>query len=58
MPAVSQAQRRFLNARFGHAWVRQHHFDNKGRLPPYAKAHDKRKAALARLLAQRQTRRK
>jgi hypothetical protein len=58
MPAVSQAQRRFLNARFGHAWVRQHHFDNKGRLPAYAKTHDKRKAALARLLAQRQTRRK
>lgn len=35
MPAVSQAQRAFLNARFGHAWVKRHHFDNKGKLPHY-----------------------
>jgi len=33
MPAVSQAQRRYLNARFGHSWVKQHHFDNAGKLP-------------------------
>jgi hypothetical protein len=33
MPAVSEAQRRLLNAKFGHAWVRRHHFDNKGPLP-------------------------
>lgn len=33
MPAKSQAQRRFLNARFGHKWVKSHHFDNKGKLP-------------------------
>jgi hypothetical protein len=33
MPAKSQRQRAFLNARFGHSWVRRHHFDNKGKLP-------------------------
>ena len=38
MPAVSQAQREALNAKFGHAWVKQHHFDNKGmKLPESAK---------------------
>lgn len=29
MPAVSQAQREYLNAKFGHAWVVRHGFDNK-----------------------------
>jgi hypothetical protein len=33
MPAKSEAQRRKLNATFGHAWVKKHHFDNKGKLP-------------------------
>jgi hypothetical protein len=33
MPAVSQAQREALNAKFGHAWVKRHGFDNKGKLP-------------------------
>jgi broad specificity phosphatase PhoE len=33
MPARSQQQREYLNARFGHAWVKRHHFDNKGKLP-------------------------
>jgi hypothetical protein len=33
MPAVSEAQRRYLNWRFGHDWVKAHHFDNKGSLP-------------------------
>ncbi len=33
MPAKSEAQRRLLNAKFGHAWVKKHHFDNKGKLP-------------------------
>lgn len=28
MPAVSKAQSRFLNARFGHSWVKAHHFNN------------------------------
>lgn len=36
MPAVSQAQRSYLNARFGHAWVKKHGFDNPGKLPRYA----------------------
>lgn len=32
-PAVSEAQRRFLNATKGHDWVKEHHFDNEGKLP-------------------------
>lgn len=38
MPARSQAQRGYLNWRFGHAWVKRHHFDNKGSLPAKAPA--------------------
>ncbi len=49
MPAKSQAQREALNAKFGHAWVKKHHFDNKGKLParvkPKAKKKGKRKRA-------------
>lgn len=37
MPAKSQKQRALLNAKFGHAWVKAHHFDNKGKLPKYVK---------------------
>ncbi len=37
MPARSQKQRAFLNAKFGHKWVKAHHFDNKGKLPKQAK---------------------
>ena len=33
MPAKSEAQRRKLNAKFGHAWVKKYHFDNPGKLP-------------------------
>ena len=33
MPAESQAQRAYLYAHFGPAWVRAHGFDNKGPLP-------------------------
>jgi len=33
MPAKSEAQRKALNAKFGHAWVKKHHYDNKGKLP-------------------------
>lgn len=36
MPARSEAQRRYLNAKFGHDWVKKHDFDNKGRLPKRA----------------------
>jgi hypothetical protein len=35
MPATSQAQRAYLNMRFGHAWVKKHHFDNTGKLPAH-----------------------
>lgn len=37
MPARSQAQRAYLNAKFGHAWVKAHHFDNKGKLPAHVR---------------------
>lgn len=33
MPAKSEAQRKLLNARFGHDWVKKHHYDNAGKLP-------------------------
>ena len=36
MPAQSEAQRRYLNMRFGHKWVKKHGFDNKGKLPAHA----------------------
>lgn len=45
MPAVSQAQRGYLAAHFGAAWMRKHHFDNKGKLPQ----HVARKEALNRM---------
>lgn len=35
MPAVSEAQRRYLYAHFGEGWVKAHHFDNAGKLPMY-----------------------
>lgn len=43
MPAKSQKQRAFLNATKGHAWVKAHHFDNKGKLPKYVKPKRKTK---------------
>lgn len=33
MPARSEAQRRFIFARFGSAWAHAHGFANKGKLP-------------------------
>lgn len=44
MPAKSQKQRAFLNWKFGHApaWVKRHHFDNKGKLPKRVKRKKKR----------------
>lgn len=41
MPAKSQKQRAFLNWKFGHDWVRAHHFGNKGKLPARAKGKKK-----------------
>lgn len=37
MPARSEKQRRFLNFKFGHGWVKKHGFGNKGKLPKRAK---------------------
>ena len=37
MPARSQAQRAYLNAKFGHDWVKEHDFDNPGKLPKRSK---------------------
>ena len=38
MPAVSVEQSRFLNMKFGHAWVKAHHFDNSTKgLPEHVK---------------------
>ena len=35
MPAKSQAQRAYLNMKFGHDWVKKHGFDNTGPLPAH-----------------------
>ncbi len=43
MPAKSEAQRKLLNAKFGHAWVKKHHFDNAGKLPARVKGKTKGK---------------
>lgn len=43
MPAKSQAQRGYLYAHFGAAWVKKHHFDNKGKLPSHVKPAPERK---------------
>jgi hypothetical protein len=48
MPATSQKQRAFLNMRFGHAWVRRHHFANRGKLPTYAPGSQAGRRAAAR----------
>lgn len=40
MPAQSKAQSRFLNAKFGHAWVKAHGFDNSTKgLPVHKNPH-------------------
>ena len=43
MPAESQAQRAYLNQKFGHKWVKKHGFDNRGKLPEHVKHHPKPK---------------
>lgn len=38
MPVRSKAQSRLLNARFGHEWVKEHHFDQSTKgLPEHVK---------------------
>jgi hypothetical protein len=41
MPAKSKAQSKFLNRKFGHAWVKAHHFDNKVKGLPAKKSKKK-----------------
>jgi hypothetical protein len=55
MPARSEAERRYLNVKFGHAWVKAHHFDNPGKLPRRAKRkrHGKKHPGLARAVMNR-----
>jgi len=48
MPAKSEAQRRYLNAHFGHAWAKEHHFDNKGKLPARVKGKTRKKGSKKR----------
>ena len=48
MPAKSQAQRAYLNSHFGHAWVKAHGFDNKGKLPKHVKKKGKKTKARGR----------
>lgn len=43
MPARSQSQRAYLNARFGHDWVKRHHFGNKGKLPDHVDEEETKK---------------
>ena len=43
MPAKSQAQRAYLNATKGHAWVKAHHFDTKGKLPARVKGKSRKR---------------
>jgi hypothetical protein len=45
MPAVSQAQRAYLAAHFGIAWMKQHGFDNPGKLPAHVAKKKPKKAA-------------
>jgi hypothetical protein len=35
MPALSQAQRGYIFAKFGADWAKKHHFANKGKLPEH-----------------------
>ncbi len=42
MPARSEAQRKALYAKFGAAWCKEHHFDNKGKLPARVKPKGKK----------------
>jgi hypothetical protein len=53
MPAVSQAQRGYLAAKFGPAWMRKHHFDNKGQLPQHVGKGAARREALRRMRKKR-----
>lgn len=51
MPAVSQSQREYLFATKGKAWVKEHHFDNKGSLPAHVPKKKSKKSRTADLKA-------
>ena len=51
MPAVSDAQRKLLYARFGEAWVRRHHFDTKGKLPRYVRKRRRPRTPISQTIA-------
>lgn len=53
MPAKSEAQRRYLNMKFGHGWVKAHDFDNAGPLPEHVRTpgHPKHYDPIAKALA-------
>jgi hypothetical protein len=53
MPARSEAQRKLLNARFGHAWTKAHGFDNRGQLPQHVGKGAARREALRRMRKKR-----
>ena len=42
MPAKSQQQRKWAFARKGPKWAREHHFDNKGKLPKTSRKRKKK----------------
>lgn len=48
MPAKSQAQRAYLNWKFGHEWVKAHGFDTRGPLPKRVRVQKKRGRAPGR----------
>jgi hypothetical protein len=37
MPAKSQAQRGYLASKFGPEWMKEHHYDNPGKLPGHVR---------------------
>lgn len=53
LPARSEAQRRYLNAKFGHAWVKRHDFDNAGPLPARVGKKKRRARPLDKLMGAR-----
>lgn len=44
MPAKSEAQRKYLAANKGVKWMREHGYDNKGKLPARVKSVKKTKS--------------
>ena len=57
MPARSEAQRRYLNMRFGHAWTKRHGYDNKGKLPKHARSTGSKQEDMVRQFMKRKKRR-